>query len=1419
MAITRTTSESAENQSSIQKERRAESNRKLLEAAAVEFGAKGYSETKISDIAARAGLTQGLVTQRFQTKENLFLLVLNSEIEKCSKTLIVKAKELNPSANIISLVWSFSLKDSLLAIIHTIKEEAQNGSSTFDFACEMVNPKDVPESAKEIVRKSLRGVVGKIFINQIAKGSKENKIMKGDPESLIVMFVRSCLSLTRCCMETGLEMPGDDMYLRLIGYKTTEISAEDQRRAVAASLSNDFDYVVYIDMKTQEVTRFFATPLFAQEVIKNDEIIGKDLPTAYRLNYLLKRIIVPESIPPALPRFNDINVFLNYMSVNKSFKFQAQLNVGPKKNWYRFKFVIDEKNPDGIVFGIVNVHNQLMFAYEKGESNAKLINEDFYQKAILNNAYSYFRVNLSRNRVISPIMERVDGEAKDYTEKFCSNDSVMPKYDQIIKEAAEKYVDEEFKKSYEVNLSSDYLISQYQSGKTMTEFLCKIYSTILGWHYRKYVSYITKDITNDEIHAMIVAYNVTSDVSAKMEREHAQSIIAALAKEYTGLYYVNLEDFSAELFSMSNRIESDTGKLVRNADFTVKKGNFAPIYQIFVKNSVHPDDQKMMMGILEDVKTRLVGTKSFSVMFRRNYDGEYLYTEMTVIKVEGVDEEPRHVILGFMEKDAIYRSQKESERINEVMAALSHEYSCVFFYDMEKDQATPYLLNERIARKLQEKWENVSYKEATNMYVERAVAEHCKERLRKNLSLPHVLAMLEDQESYSIEYMNDEDRYCEFKVTFAGIDGNSLVLGFADKDELIRGRKEKEAEIQRNYQIIQTLASEYSSVYYVQVKDGILVPYSIDKRTEKDFGPLLKEGIEYSKAFRIYVSEYVYENDKELVLKACSYDNVLKELGKRKRFDVVCRRVIGGVINYSKVSYVKLEGEGQSPSAFSVAFDYNDAHVIDEFINRKLTQEFSSIMMADLDNGIIRTYKRPGAEETNGTYIIEPYGEGAKVLATQVAAEYRQMWENFSHPEFVKEFLMDTDMREFVYQIPGNETPWRRSIWQVVDRKDGVPSTIVATFTGIDNITADKMMLDTKVVNTLAQRYENIYCIDLDKDQFLLTEIKKSDNNPYTEMLLKGASYTELATHSLNHYIAPSYRSVLEKTCSLEFLREEFKKHDSFSYTFLSLFNGIEHYRDMLFTKLNDDSGSFRFIWAFADVHERVMGEQRHEQELKAKNEELERMNEDIIELLGNLVEGRDLESGEHVKRVKIFSKILAKQVQKDMPQYGLTDEDIDLISSASALHDVGKIMIPDAVLLKPGKLTEGEFALMKTHCVKGCEILAKAPSDWSKDYLKMSMDICRWHHEKYDGSGYPDGLKGDDIPISAQIVSIADCFDALVTKRVYKDAFPCMKAIEMIKNGECGVFSEGMMNCFLKCTDEILKEYENVTGSMEALK
>lgn len=225
--------------------------------------------------------------------------------------------------------------------------------------------------------------------------------------------------------------------------------------------------------------------------------------------------------------------------------------------------------------------------------------------------------------------------------------------------------------------------------------------------------------------------------------------------------------------------------------------------------------------------------------------------------------------------------------------------------------------------------------------------------------------------------------------------------------------------------------------------------------------------------------------------------------------------------------------------------------------------------------------------------------------------------------------------------------------------------------------------------------------------------------------------------------------------------------------------------------------------------------------ELMESQKKLERRNEFLINALSSVVEFRSLESGEHIQRVKYLTKIMLKYLRIYYPEYKLTKEKADLIVNASALHDLGKVAIPDSILLKSGKLTDEEYEEMKKHTVYGCQLLEQFRDEGEvSEFYHYCYDICRYHHERYDGRGYPDHLAGDDIPVWAQVVAIVDVFDALVSKRVYKQSFAVEEAVRMINAGECGIFSPVMLDCFRLAKYDLKKAAEEklsfADGEME---
>lgn len=248
------------------------------------------------------------------------------------------------------------------------------------------------------------------------------------------------------------------------------------------------------------------------------------------------------------------------------------------------------------------------------------------------------------------------------------------------------------------------------------------------------------------------------------------------------------------------------------------------------------------------------------------------------------------------------------------------------------------------------------------------------------------------------------------------------------------------------------------------------------------------------------------------------------------------------------------------------------------------------------------------------------------------------------------------------------------------------------------------------------------------------------------------------------------------------------------------------------------DLGAFDYISRPFDstiVHRRISNtmflyaRQRHLEKIIVKQfYEQEKNNKLMIAILSHLVEFRNGESRLHVLHVNTITELLLRNLTQCTDRYSLSKSDIDLITTASALHDIGKISISDDILNKPGRLTAEEFEVMKGHSAIGAQILSGLPLEQQESPLvKVASEICRWHHERYDGRGYPDGLKGEEIPISAQVVALADVYDALTSDRCYKKAYSHEEALKMILEGQCGAFNPLLLQCLQEIAGTLKSE------------
>lgn len=341
--------------------------------------------------------------------------------------------------------------------------------------------------------------------------------------------------------------------------------------------------------------------------------------------------------------------------------------------------------------------------------------------------------------------------------------------------------------------------------------------------------------------------------------------------------------------------------------------------------------------------------------------------------------------------------------------------------------------------------------------------------------------------------------------------------------------------------------------------------------------------------------------------------------------------------------------------------------------------------------------------------------------------------------------------------------------------------------------------VNRQLTSVLGNRYDSFMYFNLQERYYHVIELK---NYNMMHGLKPTGTLQEFKEFCKKYIHKEDLITCLSIIHSFEKENDDTPKKDFFSAEFRYLDdNGEYRWKEVDIYQINKDFVQGILLTTF-DVDEVV--KENHNQKLKE-------INNGIIDILSTVVEFRSIESGNHIKRMKGFTKILLKYVNAIYEDVHFSRETMEVISSAAAMHDVGKVAIPDSILLKPGRLTPEEYEVMKEHTVKGCEILDSMATLQDKNYYKYSYEICRYHHERYDGKGYPDGLAGDEIPLAAQVVAVADVYDALVSKRVYKDAYSHEEAFQMIMKGECGAFDPRLLECFVHAKAEmeaLSKEY-----------
>lgn len=699
--------------------------------------------------------------------------------------------------------------------------------------------------------------------------------------------------------------------------KLRVISQEQENVKKIMELSEDFESIYDVDVITGNYSVYTKTGNYTEELIDNLGLSDN----YYKSNEInIPLAIYPDDQPLLLSHLNQ-NYFLHELPKIKRVELDYRCLIKGKPIWYRMRIVKigDWKKEKHAIVGLINneenhKREQRLLTYQQ--------DEDFYKQAILSSAYSYYKINLTQNKVISPIIENNKGQPEDFALKFGEH---LPDYDTIVKICAKRYVNKDYKKTFILSLSSQNLINQFLCGNTMPEYRCYIKSTVLGWHYRKYVNYLSQDKINGDILCMTVAYDITEEIRQEEEEKERLEIINVLTKDYTAIYYADLKENKMTPYILNDQVVDNVRTQLKISQ------NLEVMLNWFTENYIHKEDQQNFLKSFDEIYKTRKFKKNFSVFFRRNYHGEYLYSELQCVRI---------------------------------------------------DKGT--------------------------------------------------------------------------KPT------DTFIMAFAEKDSAFKKEAENQKKLKQDFEIINTLASEYSTVFYVDFNENKIIPYNTSLHFQKIFDSLHFNHMNINIAFNIYVNTFVYEPDKKRVLSQGDINVIKEKLKDKKSCELIFRVKTKKGPEYRQMRYVKVDAAEQEPTAVAIALADRNDEIINQFINTQIINEFLAVYYLDLETETARSIK-----VSNTVQFLQSNTSNFKRLISTflpfVANDYQEDWKKFCDVNYLKNFVKNEDTGEFTYQLNINNNEWQRCEWQVIERKNNLPSVILVYFRKLDVNTAQTLELTEKI--------------------------------------------------------------------------------------------------------------------------------------------------------------------------------------------------------------------------------------------------------------------------------------------------------------------------------------------------------------------
>ena len=698
----------------------------------------------------------------------------------------------------------------------------------------------------------------------------------------------------------------------------------------------------------------------------------------------------------------------------------------------------------------------------------------------------------------------------------------------------------------------------------------------------------------------------------ELENKRNYEIIQVLASEYSSVYHIDLTTDELNPYSMNEDTESAFGKTFRSGI------RYSDAFRLYVDSFILPEDKAMMLkaGSIGNIMMQLKYKKTFLTTYRSNVNGEPHYCEMKFVKV-GSGGVPREVALGFADKDEELRAKQEEaivrQRNVDIIQILASEYSSVYYIDLTTGALTPYTMNEETESEFGQIFRSgIQYINAFNMYVNTLVYAPDRAMMLRAGSIYNILSELQGKKTFLTKYRSDNGghpHYCEMKFVKVGESDNphAVALGFADKDEEIRSEMERKQETDRNMAIISALASEYTSVYLVNLTSDELTPYSMNRDTETAFGEVFRSGIQYSEAYEMYVDRFVKNEYKKQMQAAGTLSNIARQLAARKSFTTTYQNHMG---RYSWMKFVKVDDENEEPTVVALGFADKDEEIRKEMEKEAviggLSEDFGCVVYVNTD-----TY-----EETHYRFdrLFERHIPGWQEI-TSFSQRLDKLMSTVMHPDDVDEFRAATRLPVISKEIH-KENAYFVNFRTLIDgeityyqakfvKDETSDNHIIVGFHNVDEETRremegkERLQQDFSIIEILASEYSSVYYIDLDTDELHPYTMNEETQSEFGAIFRSGIKYSDAYAMYVDKIVYEEDKRMMLEAGSIRNIIEKLSGTKTFLTTYRSNNEDAPHYCEMKFVKVGkDDDAPTAVALGFADKDEEIRRERERRQEL-----------------------------------------------------------------------------------------------------------------------------------------------------------------------------------------------------------------------------